>query len=136
MSSPTGGRWEPWLLTAAAPAAVLAVLRLDLYADAKAEGGELVVYAERGWKNQQDDTERAFERRLPGIGVEMVVDYSTYQDARRKGIGLGGRVTPGAADSGSRTVRMIPDTGDPFVAWASARRSSRTPSTRSPPRSS
>jgi len=31
---PAGGRWEPWLLTATAGAAVLAVLRPDLYADA------------------------------------------------------------------------------------------------------
>lgn len=33
MSGPSG-HWEPWLLTAAAAAAVLGVLRPDLYADA------------------------------------------------------------------------------------------------------
>ncbi|MFF2127310.1 hypothetical protein ACFVW1_18260 [Streptomyces olivochromogenes] len=34
MRGPSSGRWEPWLLTAAAAAAVLGVLCPDLYADA------------------------------------------------------------------------------------------------------
>ncbi|NUR00549.1 MAG: extracellular solute-binding protein [Streptomyces sp.] len=54
----------------------------QLYAEAKAEGGKLVVYAGGDWKDQQDDTKQAFEKRFPGIKVEMVVDYSKYQDAR------------------------------------------------------
>ncbi|MDX3450618.1 extracellular solute-binding protein [Streptomyces sp. ME02-8801-2C] len=54
----------------------------QLYAAAKAEGGHLVVYAGGDWKDQQDDTKNAFEKRFPGIKVEMVVDYSKYQDAR------------------------------------------------------
>jgi hypothetical protein len=33
VSGPPGGRLEPWLLTAAAAAAIMAVLRPDLYAD-------------------------------------------------------------------------------------------------------
>lgn len=54
----------------------------QLYADAKAEGGHLVVYAGGDWKDQQDDTKAAFEKRFPGIKVRMAVDYSKYQDAR------------------------------------------------------
>lgn len=54
----------------------------QLYARAKAEGGKLVVYAGGDWKDQQDDTKNAFEERFPGVEVEMVVDYSKYQDAR------------------------------------------------------
>lgn len=54
----------------------------QLYAEAKAEGGRLVVYAGGDWKDQQDDTKGAFEKRFPGIEVQMVVDYSKYQDAR------------------------------------------------------
>lgn len=38
MSGPSSGPWEPWLLTAAAAAAVLGVLRPDLYADAVDHG--------------------------------------------------------------------------------------------------
>ncbi|MFD5759321.1 hypothetical protein ACFWIZ_30050 [Streptomyces sp. NPDC127044] len=34
MRGPSSGGWEPWFLTAAAAAAVLGVLRPDLYADA------------------------------------------------------------------------------------------------------
>ncbi|MFM9594815.1 ABC transporter substrate-binding protein [Streptomyces scabiei] len=54
----------------------------QLYTAAKAEGGRLVVYAGGDWKDQQDDTKNAFEKRFPGVEVEMVVDYSKYQDAR------------------------------------------------------
>ncbi|MFJ5304189.1 ABC transporter substrate-binding protein [Streptomyces sp. NPDC088350] len=54
----------------------------QLYSAAEAEGGRLVVYAGGDWKNQQDDTKQAFEKRFPGVKVEMVVDYSKYQDAR------------------------------------------------------
>lgn len=54
----------------------------QLYAEAKAEGGRLVVYAGGDWKDQQDDTKQAFEKRFPGIKVQMVVDYSKYHDAR------------------------------------------------------
>ncbi|WP_416968982.1 ABC transporter substrate-binding protein [Streptomyces sp. 4F14] len=54
----------------------------QLYAAAKAEGGRLVVYAGGDWKDQQDDTKKAFEQRFPGVTVDMVVDYSKYHDAR------------------------------------------------------
>ncbi|WP_075738186.1 ABC transporter substrate-binding protein [Streptomyces acidiscabies] len=54
----------------------------QLYAAAKAEGGKLVVYAGGDWKDQQDDTKKAFEQRFPGVTVDMVVDYSKYHDAR------------------------------------------------------
>ncbi|MFI7300173.1 ABC transporter substrate-binding protein [Streptomyces sp. NPDC050121] len=54
----------------------------QLYAEAKAEGGKLVVYAGGDWKDQQNDTKNAFEKRFPNIKVEMVVDYSKYHNAR------------------------------------------------------
>ncbi|MET8978394.1 extracellular solute-binding protein [Streptomyces sp. NPDC004539] len=54
----------------------------QLYAAARAEGGKLTVYAGGDWKNQQDDTKSAFEKRFPGVTVNMVVDYSKYHDAR------------------------------------------------------
>ncbi|MDX2948089.1 MULTISPECIES: ABC transporter substrate-binding protein [Streptomyces] len=54
----------------------------QLYAAAKAEGGRLVVYAGGDWKDQQDETKDAFEKRFPGVEIEMVVDYSKYHDAR------------------------------------------------------
>ncbi|QNP74484.1 extracellular solute-binding protein [Streptomyces roseirectus] len=54
----------------------------QLYTDARAEGGTLVVYAGGDRKEQEDDTVRAFEKRFPGIRLRMVVDRSEYQGAR------------------------------------------------------
>lgn len=54
----------------------------QLYAEAKAEGGTLTVYAGGDTATQQDGNKAAFEKAFPGITVNMVVDYSKFHDAR------------------------------------------------------
>lgn len=54
----------------------------ELYADALAEGGELVIYAGGDTATQQDFTKQTFLSRFPGIKLTMVVDYSKYHDVR------------------------------------------------------
>jgi ABC-type Fe3+ transport system substrate-binding protein len=54
----------------------------ELYADAMAEGGELVVYAGGDTATEQDGTRQAFLSRFPGMAPTMVVDYSKYHDVR------------------------------------------------------
>jgi len=54
----------------------------QLYADAKREGGKLVIYAGGDTPDQQDDTKAAFLAQFPDIDLTMVVDYSKYHDAR------------------------------------------------------
>jgi ABC-type Fe3+ transport system substrate-binding protein len=54
----------------------------ELYADARREGGELVVYAGGDTPDQQDAAVQAFGKQFPGIKLTMVVDYSKYHDVR------------------------------------------------------
>jgi ABC-type Fe3+ transport system substrate-binding protein len=54
----------------------------QLYADAKREGGKLVIYAGGDTPDQQDDTKAAFLAQFPDIDLTMVVDYSKFHDAR------------------------------------------------------
>lgn len=54
----------------------------ELYADARREGGELVIYAGGDLPDQQDATKQAFVSQFPDIKLNMVVDYSKYQDVR------------------------------------------------------
>jgi ABC-type Fe3+ transport system substrate-binding protein len=54
----------------------------ELYADARREGGELVIYAGGDTPDQQDATKQAFLSRFPDIKLTLVVDYSKYHDVR------------------------------------------------------
>lgn len=54
----------------------------QLYADAKREGGKLVIYAGGDTPDQQDATKQAFLAQFPDIDVTVVVDYSKYHDVR------------------------------------------------------
>ena len=54
----------------------------QLYADARREGGELVIYAGGDTPDQQDATKQAFLAQFPGIKLTMIVDYSKYHDVR------------------------------------------------------
>jgi hypothetical protein len=53
-----------------------------IYQAALAEGGRLVIYAGGDSPTQQDFTKQQFEKRFPGMTVDIVVDYSKYHDAR------------------------------------------------------
>src|SRR2546423_13138198 len=50
----------------------------ELYQAAKAEGGQLVVYAGGDVASQQAGTVAAFGQRFPDIKLTMVVDYSKF----------------------------------------------------------
>lgn len=54
----------------------------DLYRAAKADGRKLIVYAGGDTPTQQDATKAAFIKRFPGVGIEIVVDYSKFHDVR------------------------------------------------------
>ncbi|MBP5859699.1 ABC transporter substrate-binding protein [Streptomyces scabiei] len=54
----------------------------ELYRDAVAEGGRLVIYAGGDTAGQQDFTAQAFRTRFPDIDLKMIVDYSKYHDVR------------------------------------------------------
>jgi ABC-type Fe3+ transport system substrate-binding protein len=54
----------------------------QLYADARAEGGTLVVYAGGDTAAQQDATRAAFLAAFPAMTLRMVVDYSKFHDVR------------------------------------------------------
>jgi ABC-type Fe3+ transport system substrate-binding protein len=54
----------------------------ELYREAKAEGGRLVVYAGGDLPNGGAATEQAFKRRFPDLNIRVVVDLSKYHDAR------------------------------------------------------
>lgn len=54
----------------------------QLYREAKAEGGSLIVYAGGDTATQQDGNKAAFEKAFPGITLDIVVDYSKFHDAR------------------------------------------------------
>ncbi|WP_380159352.1 ABC transporter substrate-binding protein [Kineococcus sp. R86509] len=53
-----------------------------LYAAARSEGGELVVYAGGDTPDQQDAAKTAFTAQFPAIDLKMIVDYSKYHDVR------------------------------------------------------
>lgn len=48
----------------------------ELYRDALAEGGRLVIYAGGDTPTQQDSTKAAFKERFPGVDLTLIVDYS------------------------------------------------------------
>ncbi|TCO50381.1 hypothetical protein EV646_102455 [Kribbella antiqua] len=54
----------------------------ELYADALAEGGELVFYAGGDTATQKDFTKQAFLTRFPKMKLTTVVDYSKFHDVR------------------------------------------------------
>jgi ABC-type Fe3+ transport system substrate-binding protein len=54
----------------------------ELYADARREGGELIIYAGGDTPDQQDATKQAFLSQFPDIKLTMIVDYSKYHDVR------------------------------------------------------
>ncbi|KUO08968.1 ABC transporter substrate-binding protein [Streptomyces sp. DSM 15324] len=82
----------------------------ELYRDALAEGGKLVVYAGGDTPTQQDGTKAAFLRRFPDIDLKLIVDYSKYHDVR--------------VDNQLATGTLVPDvvqlqTLQDFVRWKS-----------------
>lgn len=54
----------------------------EMYRDAVAEGGKLVIYAGGDTPTQQNDTAAAFRSRFPDIDLTIVVDDSKYHDVR------------------------------------------------------
>lgn len=48
----------------------------ELYKDALAEGGDLIVKAGGDEKNQRDEVIQAFTQRFPGINLNLTVDLS------------------------------------------------------------
>ena len=54
----------------------------SLYADARHEGGTLVIYAGGDTADQQDAAKQAFLSQFPEIDLTLIVDYSKYHDAR------------------------------------------------------
>ncbi|OXY92353.1 ABC transporter substrate-binding protein [Streptomyces diastatochromogenes] len=80
----------------------------ELYRDALAEGGRLVIYAGGDTPTQQDGTKAAFKERFPGIDLTLIVDYSKYHDVR--------------VDNQLATGTLVPDvvqlqTLQDFVRW-------------------
>ncbi|HXL18703.1 MAG TPA: hypothetical protein VN961_14410, partial [Streptosporangiaceae bacterium] len=54
----------------------------SLYADARHEGGKLVIYAGGDTADQQDAAQQAFLSQFPDIDLTLIVDYSKYHDVR------------------------------------------------------
>ncbi|KAG2766041.1 hypothetical protein JG687_00002108 [Phytophthora cactorum] len=54
----------------------------ELYADAIAEGGNLVLYHGGDFSSQQDTLHDAFSKTFPEINFTLIVDYSKYHDVR------------------------------------------------------
>ena len=54
----------------------------ELYQQALKEGNEVTVYAGGDTAGQQDGIKQAFEKRFPGIKLNVIVDYSKFHDAR------------------------------------------------------
>ena len=54
----------------------------EIYEQALKEGGSLTVYAGGDTPDQQDGIKAAFEKRFPGITLNVVVDYSKVHSAR------------------------------------------------------
>ncbi|KAL4096084.1 hypothetical protein PRIC1_009449 [Phytophthora ramorum] len=83
----------------------------ELYADAVAEGGNLVLYHGGDTPTQQDGLHDAFVQRFPKINFTAVVDYSKYHDVR--------------IDNQLETDTLVPDvvalqTLQDFTRWAKA----------------
>ncbi|KAK7681761.1 hypothetical protein QCA50_015108 [Cerrena zonata] len=53
----------------------------ELYKDAIAEGGDLIVKAGGDEKNQRDEVIQAFRERFPKINLNLTVDLSKYHDS-------------------------------------------------------
>ncbi|MBP2619958.1 extracellular solute-binding protein [Streptococcus panodentis] len=53
-----------------------------LYQEALKEGGTVVYYAGGDTAEQNDDTKAAFEKKFPGMKLEVVTDYSKVHDGR------------------------------------------------------
>ncbi|KAG7386789.1 hypothetical protein PHYBOEH_008595 [Phytophthora boehmeriae] len=54
----------------------------DLYAEAVAEGGKLILYHGGDTPTQQDTLHKAFQQRFPDVNLTLVVDYSKYHNVR------------------------------------------------------
>lgn len=54
----------------------------DIYKSALKEGGTVTVYAGGDTPGQQDGMKQAFEKRFPGMKLNVIVDYSKFHDAR------------------------------------------------------
>lgn len=54
----------------------------ELHKAAIAEGGRVIVYAGGDTAGQQDGMKQAFEKRFPGVTLDIVVDYSKFHEAR------------------------------------------------------
>ncbi|ETN03136.1 hypothetical protein PPTG_16109 [Phytophthora nicotianae INRA-310] len=54
----------------------------ELYADAIAEGGNLVLCHGGGFSEQQETLHEAFSKTFPEINFTLIVDYSKYHDVR------------------------------------------------------
>ncbi|MEQ9880360.1 extracellular solute-binding protein [Pectobacterium aroidearum] len=54
----------------------------ELYQNALREGGIVTVYAGGDTPGQQDGIKQAFEKRFPGMKLNVIVDYSKFHDAR------------------------------------------------------
>lgn len=79
-----------------------------LYADARREGGELVIYAGGDTPDAQDATKQAFVSQFPGIKPTVVVDYS-----KNHGVRIGNQIA---------TDTLVPDvvqlqTVQDFTRW-------------------
>lgn len=53
-----------------------------LYRAAIRDGGKLIIYAGGDTPQQQDATKTAFDKRFPGIDIQIIVDYSKIHDVR------------------------------------------------------
>ncbi|KHN50660.1 ABC transporter substrate-binding protein [Pectobacterium fontis] len=53
-----------------------------IYQSALKEGGVVTVYAGGDTPGQQDGIKQAFEKRFPGMKLNVIVDYSKFHDAR------------------------------------------------------
>ncbi|KAG1703151.1 hypothetical protein DVH05_008063 [Phytophthora capsici] len=81
----------------------------QLYAEAVAEGGNLVLYHGGDTPTQQDGLHEAFTQRFPKINFTAIVDYSKYHDVR--------------IDNQLETDTLVPDvvalqTLQDFTRWA------------------
>lgn len=54
----------------------------NIYQSALKEGGAVTVYAGGDTPGQQDGIKQAFEKRFPGMKLNVIVDYSKFHDAR------------------------------------------------------
>jgi len=78
----------------------------QLCADAKAGGGRLVVYAGGDWKDQQDDTKRAFEQRYPDATSHTAPEGHEPETGSTRKVRASVRLATGAQSS-----RPVPRSG-------------------------